>query len=196
MVVKTLNMIRVAVEMKEHMIQTCFKAIEGTEIDGAKVPLPTSIPWYPNDLAWHFSCPRSMLRRSEELAMFQRFLMAQTDDGNISRQEAVSMIPPMFMDAKPGQTILDMCAAPGSKTAQLIEAVTPVDDSLPQGLVIANDADYKRAKMLVHQSKRLNSPCIIVTNHDAQRFPSLTVDEQGEKTKLEFDRILCDVPCR
>jgi 16S rRNA C967 or C1407 C5-methylase (RsmB/RsmF family) len=41
--------------------------------------------------------------------------------GNISRQEAVSMIPPLFMDIKPHHKILDMCAAPGSKTAQLIE---------------------------------------------------------------------------
>lgn len=43
--------------------------------------------------------------------------------GNISRQEAVSMIPPLLMDIQPHQWVLDMCAAPGSKTAQIIEAV-------------------------------------------------------------------------
>lgn len=43
--------------------------------------------------------------------------------GNISRQEAVSMVPPLLMDIQPHQWVLDMCAAPGSKTAQIIEAV-------------------------------------------------------------------------
>jgi 16S rRNA C967 or C1407 C5-methylase (RsmB/RsmF family) len=43
--------------------------------------------------------------------------------GNMSRQEAVSMVPPLLMDIKPHQWVLDMCAAPGSKTAQIIEAV-------------------------------------------------------------------------
>ena len=37
--------------------------------------------------------------------------------------------------------------------------------------MIANDADNKRCYMLVHQAKRLNSPCFIVTNHDASVFP-------------------------
>ncbi len=41
--------------------------------------------------------------------------------GNISRQEAVSMIPPLLLDVKPHHKVLDMCAAPGSKTAQLVE---------------------------------------------------------------------------
>ena len=39
-------------------------------------------------------------------------------------QEAVSMIPPMVLDVQPGQRVLDLCAAPGSKTAQLITAVS------------------------------------------------------------------------
>ena len=41
------------------------------------------------------------------------------------------------------------------------------------GVIIANDADNKRCYMLVHQAKRLNSPCFMVTNHDASTFPTL-----------------------
>lgn len=41
--------------------------------------------------------------------------------GNISRQETVSMIPPLLLDVQPHHKVFDMCAAPGSKTAQLIE---------------------------------------------------------------------------
>lgn len=67
----------------------------------------------------------------------------------------------------------------------------------PTGCVIANDVDFKRAQMLVHQSKRLNSPCVIVTSHDAQTFPALKIPktESTEQEILHFDRILCDVPC-
>jgi 16S rRNA C967 or C1407 C5-methylase (RsmB/RsmF family) len=40
-------------------------------------------------------------------------------------------------------------------------------------MVIANDVDYQRSYMLVHQTKRLQSPCLVVTNHEAQLFPSI-----------------------
>ena len=45
--------------------------------------------------------------------------------------------------------------------------------SSPEGVVIANDVDNKRSYMLVHQAKRLNSPCMMVTNQDAAVFPVL-----------------------
>lgn len=43
------------------------------------------------------------------------------------------------------------------------------------GLVVANDADYRRSHMLVHQSKRLQSPCFMATNHDASHMPNIHV---------------------
>ncbi|KAJ1814272.1 tRNA (cytosine-5-)-methyltransferase ncl1, partial [Coemansia sp. RSA 2599] len=92
-----------------------------------------------------------------------------------------------------------MCAAPGSKTAQLIEAlhVGVEPGKTPSGLVVANDADYKRACMLVHQVNRLNSPNIVVTNHSGERFPNIyrTEAQGGGREIVQFDRILCDVPC-
>merc|ERR1740117_1008818 len=60
----------------------------------------------------------------------------------------------------------------------------------PQGMLIANDVDTKRAYLLVHQVKRLRSPLMIATTHNAQHFPSLVKEKGGF-----FDRILCDVPC-
>lgn len=130
-----------------------------------------------------------------------------------------------------------MCAAPGSKTAQLIEMLHSDMDvpfpgeqkilnlirfliltlifmhieteqgipvfiwvvsllSHPEGFVIANDVDNKRCYLLVHQAKRLNSPCIMVVNHDASCIPTLNITAEGKKDILFYDRILCDVPCR
>ncbi|KAI5299206.1 hypothetical protein KEM55_002451 [Ascosphaera atra] len=183
--------------------------------------------------------PKNVVRRFAPFSAFQKFLVAETEVGNISRQEVVSMIPPLLMDIKPGMTVLDMCAAPGSKSAQLMEMVHAgeeerlakvteaiekddtarkqgtldvrgvidgditgfEDDGRSTGLLVANDADYKRAHLLIHQMKRLNSPNLIVTNHDATIYPSIKLppkkDAQGRnvQTYLKFDRILCDVPC-
>lgn len=66
----------------------------------------------------------------------------------------------------------------------------------PEGFVIANDVDNKRCYLLVHQAKRLNSPCIMVVNHDASCIPTLNINADGRKDILFYDRILCDVPCR
>lgn len=82
------------------------------------------------------------------------------------------MIPALLMDVKPGHRVLDLCAAPGSKTAQIIELLHK-EDGLSEGVVVANDVDNKRCYMLVHQSKRLHSCSTIITNHDAGGMPDL-----------------------
>lgn len=194
------------------------------------------VPWYPDGLAWWMTTPKNVVRKFPPFAAFQKFLVSETSVGNISRQEVVSMIPPLVMDLKPGMTVLDMCAAPGSKSAQLLEMIhvgeesrvrkvlrehakedgfdvgvelpgeteadldaDPSDQGRATGLLIANDADYKRGHMLVHQLKRLSSPNLIVSNHDATQFPSIklpsTADAPNKPVYLKFDRILADVPC-
>ncbi|KAG6036508.1 hypothetical protein E4U41_005639 [Claviceps citrina] len=203
--------------------------------DGRPVEAPKPVAWYPDELAWWMTTPKNVVRKFPPFSAFQKFLVSETTVGNISRQEVVSMIPPCLMDLRPGMVVLDMCAAPGSKSAQLIEMIhrgeearvrkvlrkfaeedglhlgaetqdeidadleaDPSDHGRATGLLIANDSDYKRGHMLVHQLKRLSSPNLIVTNHDATQFPSLklpSADPNAKPTYLKFDRILADVPC-
>lgn len=180
--------------------------------------------------------PKNVVRKFPPFAAFQKFLVSETSVGNISRQEVVSMIPPLLMDLRPGMTVLDMCASPGSKSAQLLEMLHVGEESRVRkvlrefakedgldlgdetkeeaeadleadasdagratGLLIANDADYKRGHLLVHQLKRLSSPNLLVMNHDATQFPSIklpSTDPNSNKNNyLKFDRILADVPC-
>ena len=88
---------------------------------------------------------------------------------------------------------MDMCAAPGSKTIQILEYLHAGGDKLGTGFMIANDTDAKRAFMLTHQAQRLNLPGLFITNNDARTFPNL---KQGKQMKnFQFDRICCDVPC-
>lgn len=159
---------------------------------------PKSLCWYPGELAWQLELTRKAIRRSEKLFRLHNFLIAETKSGNISRQEAVSMIPPLVLDVQPHHKCLDLCAAPGSKTAQIIEALhSDGCGKIPKGFVVANDVDNKRCYMLVHQAKRLNSPCTLITNSEAGQFPNLFTSEEddGPLKLLKFDRILADVPC-
>ncbi|KAH7031225.1 S-adenosyl-L-methionine-dependent methyltransferase [Microdochium trichocladiopsis] len=201
--------------------------------DGEPVQAPQAVPWFPDLLAYSMNTPKHVIRKFPPFAAFQKFLVSETSVGNISRQEIVSMIPPLLMDLKPGMTCLDLCAAPGSKAAQLLEmihvgeetrmrkvmesfgevkpeatsssnddvdlSIDSGDDGRATGLLIANDADYKRSHMLVHQLKRLSSPNLLVTNHDATLYPSLRLPRDPAHPEkgnyLKFDRILADVPC-
>lgn len=115
--------------------------------------------------------------------------------------------------SEPSGSLLTVRLA-GSKTAQLLEALhanstadPAAGPSIPSGLLVANDNDYKRTHLLVHQSlRRIPSPAMMVTNLDASAFPIFklpvsTARQSGERSgtsrlaEMPFDRVLCDVPC-
>jgi len=176
-----------------------FSELTDFKNSGGDVVEPKHLPWYPDKLAYQLNVTRKDIRRQEIYFRLHNFLVAETESGSISRQETVSMLPPLVLGVEPHHTVLDMCAAPGSKTTQLLEAVHDLPDGeLPTGLVVANDSDNARCYMLTHQIKRLQSPCIIVTNHDASIMPNFMIPDTTnpeKQTPLKFDRILCDVPC-
>uniref|UniRef100_A0A0L8FHP0 tRNA (cytosine(34)-C(5))-methyltransferase n=1 Tax=Octopus bimaculoides TaxID=37653 RepID=A0A0L8FHP0_OCTBM len=151
--------------------------------------------WYPDELGWQLNFSRKEVRNNTALEKLHKFLISETESGNISRQEAVSMIPPILLDVKPHHKVLDLCAAPGSKTAQLIEFLHADENkTIPDGFVVANDVDNKRCYMMVHQVKRLQSPCCVVVNHDAATMPNLRMSPNSPDF-VSYDRVLADVPC-
>ena len=73
-----------------------------------KLAPATSIPYIPN--AYQLSVDRRTIRRNPALQEFHEWLKLQSDAGFITRQETVSMIPPVVLSAEPHHAVLDMCA--------------------------------------------------------------------------------------
>lgn len=154
------------------------------------------LKWYPDGCGWQINWSRKELLNGNDSKVRElcEFLQEMTKLGHLWRQEAVSMIPCLFLSIGPQDNILDMCAAPGSKTAQLVEQLhnSQPEGCIVEGLVIANDKDVKRCNVLITQTKKLNSPSLVVTNHDSRIFPKI---HKNLEEPLLFDAIICDVPC-
>lgn len=191
-------------DLRSQLEDEFMKALQTEGTDGNEAEGIKPLPWYPDNFAWMSSFSRMQLRKNKNLERFHEFLKQENEIGNITRQEAVSMVPPLFLDVHRDHFVLDMCAAPGSKTFQLLEMIHKESEVgvLPNGMVIANDVDVQRCNLLIHQTKRMCTANLVVTNHEAQHFPSCRYKKNstnaldfGGMTELLFDRVLCDVPC-
>lgn len=179
----------------EHIPELAKTCSSGIYPENA-VSVPKVISWYPNELAYQLETDRALIRKEPAFAAFHRWLVEASENGDITRQEAVSMIPPMLLDINPDHLVLDVCAAPGSKTSQLLEQLHEkcIPGEFPSGVIVANDVNKDRAYMLFHQVKRFDSPALMVVNHDGGFFPNLYLSNDAT-SPIEFDRILADVPC-
>lgn len=102
------------------------------------------------------------------------------ETGVVSVQDAAAQIAAQLLDCKPGMRVLDACAAPGGKTAHILQAC----DDLT---LVAVDKDKSRLLLIEQNLQRIGQQASLVSGDAAQ--PSEWSD--GEL----FDRILADVPC-
>lgn len=150
---------------------------------------------------FEISTDRQGLKKSKPLKALHELIQKAGDCGLITRQEIVSMLPVKLLKVEASDLILDMCAAPGSKTSQILEIIEAKTKGIPctdvRGGVIANDMSSSRAWMLAHQIKRINTACMAIINHAGQQIPSL-IDADSQELydkKFYFDKVLADVPC-
>lgn len=71
------------------------------QVAGETLQPPRPLPWYSNKLAWHMSFSRGQLRKLPILAEIHELLKRENEAGSITRQEAVSMVPPLFLAVEP-----------------------------------------------------------------------------------------------
>ena len=93
-------------------------------------------------------------------------------------QDLASQLCCLALDPQPGETVLDLCAAPGGKSFTAAELMQN------QGRMIAYDLHEKRVNLIRSGAKTLGLSCISAETGDAR-----------ETEKPRADRVLCDVPC-
>ncbi len=96
-------------------------------------------------------------------------------------QEPSAMMPAQVLAPKPGEKVLDLCAAPGGKTTHLGSYMEN------KGLLITNDISPKRVKALVKNVELIGLSNCFVVNETPEKLQTIYPEF--------FDRILLDVPC-
>jgi NOL1/NOP2/sun family putative RNA methylase len=106
---------------------------------------------------------------------------ASHHSGAIYMQDPSAMATVFALDWHEGMRVLDSCAAPGGKTTQIAQLVGE------SGVVLANEYESKRARILQGNVERMGCKNVVVTNLDTAVI--------AEKYSGEFDVVLCDAPC-
>ncbi|CDF57801.1 RsmB/NOP family class I SAM-dependent RNA methyltransferase [Thermobrachium celere] len=127
------------------------------------------VPWYKDALIIKNADEKDL----EKLDVYK--------NGYIYIQSLPSMIPPLVLDPKQGEKILDMTAAPGSKTTQMAAMMNN------EGYILANELDKIRCERLKYNVELQGAKIVEVINGRGEQL--------GEKYKEEFDRVLLDAPC-
>ena len=100
-------------------------------------------------------------------------------DGLFHVEDTAAQMAALMVDAKPGQRVLDTCAAPGGKAFTIAE-------EMGDGEVICFELYPQRVKLIEEGAKRLHLSRIQAHAQDAGVY---------EVSFGRFDRVLCDVPC-
>jgi NOL1/NOP2/sun family putative RNA methylase len=105
--------------------------------------------------------------------------MAEYHQGYLFHQGITSAMAVIALDTGPGQTALDLCAAPGGKTTYLAQVMNDT------GMIVANDRRHRRLAALMANVKRLGITNTVVTSGRGEHF----------SCSMGFDRVLVDAPC-
>jgi len=134
------------------------------------------IPWMVKSESWTMPFSKGDYPDSNS----KKIITLLHETGRITRQEAVSMLPPVVLEPNDEDLVMDTCAAPGSKATQLAEAV-------PNGLVLANEPSSGRLNMLVTNRGRLGISNMLIMQHDGRHI--------GRMPEPGVDGVVVDAPC-
>jgi 16S rRNA (cytosine967-C5)-methyltransferase len=101
------------------------------------------------------------------------------NDGAVSVQTESQALACLLLDPKPGESILDMCAAPGGKSTFMAELMQNT------GHIMSMDLYENKLEDINRLAAALGITTITTLKADAHNY----------KTETKYDRVLCDVPC-
>ncbi len=127
------------------------------------------VSWYPEA----FILRSGRLRELQETEAYRK--------GEIYVQSLSSMLPPLVLDPQPGDTLLDLTAAPGSKTTQMACMMKG------EGKITANDNNKIRFFKLKANLEMQGASNVELSMRHGELF--------GRDFPESFDRILLDAPC-
>ena len=169
---------RMSRQMKDEwsVMHECFvdEPLRGARLNSSRNLMPFPQPDYQKKIPWE---PYGFYLDPDSAAGSSLWHEA----GMFYIQEPSAMIPAQVMDARPGERILDLCAAPGGKTCQMALAMQG------EGLIVSNEPVVKRARILSRNVERMGIPnCLVVS-----AYP------QALATKWHggFDGVMVDAPC-
>ena len=116
---------------------------------------------------------------------FNTLPTAALDSRHCYIQDPSTTIACHLLDPKPGERILDACAAPGGKTAYLAQLMQN------RGVIVACDRDGERLQILKNNVGRLGATIVRAVRHDWTRNHA----PEEILSTAPFDRILLDAPC-
>lgn len=103
------------------------------------------------------------------------------EKGYIYFQSLSSMVPPLVLNPRPGESVLDMTAAPGSKTTELAMLMEN------KGEILANELDKIRYERLKFNVQMQGANIVQVINRRGEKL--------GDEYESKFDKVLLDTPC-
>ena len=123
--------------------------------------------------------PSTIARHAWRITDQGALFYEQVANGEVYVQDEASQMVAQVLDAQPGENVLDLCAAPGSKTTQIADRL--------KGLVIASDIHSHRLRTVKDTTKLQGLSNI--------RFLTLNGLEPLPFSESSFDRVLVDAPC-
>lgn len=161
---------------------TTFRINTIKSTSGEVLPLLSSAGFKVQKIQWYKDAYILLNKSKRDLTDSQSYL-----EGKIYIQSLASMVPPLVMDPQPGEKVLDLTAAPGSKTSQIAALMKK------QGELIANDKNKIRFFKLKHNVELLG----VADEMNDWKFTLRMEHGAGLSREYEnyFDKILLDAPC-
>ena len=157
------------VEVEEELVKN------GVEFDKVRITETESKTDSETDFDFNFNAYVIYNKNEKDLSKLKIY-----EDGKIYIQSISSMIPPIILRPEPGERVLDMAAAPGSKTTQMAAMMNN------EGYILANEIDKFRCEKLEYNVEKQGASIVHIINKDGTQL---------NNSAKSFDKILVDAPC-